>query len=628
MASREEELKELAELEELAQLEALAAQETGIMPSSPKEPGLLEKATRGLNLAGGAVRGAIAGAVEPLIGKDIVSAEEVASGTVPGTSELLARAGMGEGYRLSDLLSKAAVVNPLLAPANLMYSTGILEKGGTFDPTARGMAGLAGDIATDPATYLLPYLKGVKAAVPASKAAVRFGEILLNPIGEAVTAGAKGLGTLGEMAATKLSQFTPEEAKQYIRNAPAVKEAVKLLGGKENLDIAQEKAYAALNKMRETLSKAGIQADAEYNELIQGKNVTLNLNTIKELARDLPEKTKNEVLNIAKKVETNLEAYRPFQPEFATTEARQRGVEGLTYAPKQPEIIPSEVAIAAEEQPSLFAMEALPETAPPQFVRTPQPPFMEQVATPKAGPSQMDFLMSQLEATKVPAGTTKAMPGFSEYFPSEATPFSQMLQEPLPIPARSTLPELATVAAPEARRLKQIAQQEAAYGRSVPVTAKGAPRYTEYADIANMINEQLRTIEGTKALDDFMRQGMVLQEAIEKGEMAPLQFLKTQSEDVSATLARAAKRTGDKGVFDLANQLSAARKIIGKGDYDDWVSRAGLRLAGRSSLKAIDKFAQTGKATQQMLNTVMKDPNVPSQVWMQMLRSKPEGEQK
>jgi hypothetical protein len=236
--------------------------------------------------------------------------------------------------------------------------------------------------------------------------------------------------------------------------------------------------------------------------------------------------------------------------------------------------------------------------------------------------------MSQLEATKVPAGTTKAMPGFSEYFPSEATPFSQMLQEPLPIPARSTLPELATVAAPEARRLKQIAQQEAAYGRSVPVTAKGAPRYTEYADIANMINEQLRTIEGTKALDDFMRQGMVLQEAIEKGEMAPLQFLKTQSEDVSATLARAAKRTGDKGVFDLANQLSAARKIIGKGDYDDWVSRAGLRFAGRASLKALDKFAQTGKATQQMLNTVMKDPNVPSQVWMQMLRSKPEGEQK
>lgn len=603
MASREEELKELAELEELAQLEALAAQEAGIRPSAPKEPGLLEKAARKLNLVSGAARGAIAGAVEPIIGKDIVSAEEVASGTVPGTSELLARAGVGEGYRLSDLLSKAAVVNPMLAPANLMYSTGILKKEGTFDPTARGMVGLAGDIATDPATYLLPYLKGVKAAVPASKAAVRFGEILLNPIGEAVTAGAKGLGTLGEMAATKLSQFTPEEAKQYIRNAPAVKEAVKLLGGKENLDIAQEKAYAALNKMRETLAKAGIQADAEYNELIQGKNVTLNLNTIKELARDLPEKTKNEVLNIAKKVETNLEAYRPFQPEFATTEARQKGVEGLTYAPKQPEIIPSEVAIAAEEQPSLFDL-GVP-----------------------SGP-QRDLLMPPTQATKIPASTTKAMPGFSEYFPSEATPFSQMLQEPLPIPARSTLPELATVGAPEARRLKQIAQQEAAYGRSVPVTAKGAPRYTEYADIANMINEQLRTIEGTKALDDFMRQGMVLQEAIEKGEMAPLQFLKTQSEDVSATLARAAKRTGDKGVFDLANQLSAARKIIGKGDYDDWVSRAGLRLAGRASLKAIDKFAQTGKATQQMLNTVMKDPNVPSQVWMQMLRSKPEGEQK
>lgn len=627
MATREEELKELAELEELEELEKLEAQGKALSTPPKEEPGMLDYAMRGLNYVGGLGRGAVAGAMEPIVGKDLVSAEQVFKGTVPSTLELLQKAGVPKGPSLSEILENRARRNPLFKLPSMMYSeTGEglpLQKGGTFDPNVREMAGLVGDVGLDLSTYVLPWLKMAKVAKPVARTA----EVLLNPIGEGVTAGVKGLGKVGTAMAGKLSQFTPEEAIQYLKNAPAVKEAVQLLGSKESLDIAQEKAYQAINKMRATLEKAGLNADAEMSELLEGKNVTLNLNSIKEMAQELPPKAKLEVDAIIKRTEKNLEAYRPFQPEFVTEQARQKGVEGLTNLPKSPEIIPSEVASKLEEQPSLFGIENLPEVTAPEFTRTPQPPFFEEL--PKTGSATQitEFLMTPLETSKIPARMTKGTPGFSEYFPSEAVPFSQLLQEPLPLPSRSTLQELSTVSAPEARRLKQIAQEEAAYGKSVPVTAKGTPRYTEYADFANMLNKRLREIEGVQSLDDFMRQGIVAQQALEQGERAPLQFLKTQSEDTAAMLARAARRTGDKEVFDLANQLSAARKIIGKGDYDDWVSRAGLRLAGRQSLKAIDKFKQTGRATQDMLNTVIKDPNVPSQVWLNMLRSKPEGEQ-
>jgi hypothetical protein len=596
----------------------LQSQQSAPARVSQKEPGMLDYAMRGLNYAGGLGRAAVAGAMEPIVGKDLVSMEQALKGEVPGSAEIMEKAGV-PNVALSDVLPQ-------------MYSkTGkglALEKGGMFDPTARGAAGLVADIALDPTTYLAAPLKAAqlaKAGTTAGKA-LKLSEILINPIGQGVTAGVKGLGKVGTAMAGKLSQFTPEEASQYLRNAPAVKEAVQLLGNKESLDIAQEKAFQAINKMRDTLAEAGINADTEMTALLEGKNVTLNLNSIKRMAKELPEEAKNEVDAIIKRTEKNLEAYRPFQPEFLTEQSRQKGVEGLTNLPKSPEIIPSEVATKLEEQPSLFGFENLPEVTPPEFARTPQPPFFEEL--PKVSTAQIpEFMLSPLETSKIPAGMTKGTPGFSEYFPSETVPYSQLLQEPLPLPARSTLQELSTVSAPEARRLKQIAQKEAGYGKSVPVTAKGTPRYTEYEDFANMVNERLRNIEGAKALDDFMRQGIVAQEALEQGERAPLQFLKTQSEDTTATLARAARRTGNKEVFDLANQLSAARKIIGKGDYDDWVSRAGLRFAGRQSLKAIDKFGKTGVATQDMLKTVIKDPNVPSQIWLNMLRSKPKGEQ-
>lgn len=603
-----------------------------------KEPGVLDYAFRGLNYVSGLGRGAVAkGLVEPLTGKELVTAKQIGEGTVPSTSEILAKLNVPEGYSLSEIIPS------MYSPTGKEWLK--FEKGGMLDPSVRGAAGLVGDIALDPTTYILPGLKGVGVlgkplASTASKigpVGTRAAEIAFNPLGEAATVTARGLGKVGKAVAGKLSQFSPEEAFQYLRNPTAVKEATELLSDKRNLDIAQQKAFEAVNKMRKTLRSAGEQADQQMSEILEGKNVQANLNSIKQLAENMPEKKKAEVLSIVAKAEKDLKAYRPFEPEFLSTSAEQRGVSGLEVPEvKTPaEMIPPSVVQEVQLQPELFSTGVVtkvePGITPSEVVKLGAGGY-EQIPASMI-PSKTieetiqtsiipDIRSAQISGSITPPKLISA--GRSEFFPTEISKFSELLQEPLALPSRSIRPESATIGAPQARRLKQLLQEEASYGKSSPITSKGAPRYTEYSEEANKLREALRGIEKVSELDDYMRQGIVLQEALEKAETAPLQFLKTQSEDITAGLARAARRTEDKEVFDLANQLSAARKIIGKGDYDDWVSRSGIRLMGRASLKAIDKFQKTGKATREMLNTVIKDPNVPPQVWMEMLRPKQE----
>lgn len=699
-----------------AGLDYLESQSVSAAPvkTKPDEKlGVVDATLRGLNTLSGTTRGVAFQALEPLVGKQIVSMKELGSATVPQTSELLSRMGIPEGYSLSD------IVPSMFTPSGKEWTK--FQKGGFLDPSVRGVAGLVGDIALDPSTYLLPALKGAgilgpKLAPLVSKmgpTATRAAEIALNPLGEAFTGAIKGAGTVGKAVAGKFSQFRPEEAEQYLKNPAAVKEAVSLLSNTKNLDVAQQKAFDAINKMRKTLAQYGKEADVEMNNLLEGKNIQANLNSLKEMSEGMPSKKKAEYLGIIKKAEKDLEAYRPFQPEFGTTTARQQGVEGLTYPQTQPQMVPPSVTEVIPEQQALF------ETTPvkkPEYKKIPQPPsapdttlleaeklvapteedlvnyykwkdaydaLSEKAKNPRAyrynkdiadmpvPPSEEmlqtrivtktpeeeladlseyikaeealkkyesrfpqlkqakepEFLIPPKTVEKVEGQIIPGKPGYSEYFSPEAVKFSQMMQEPLPLPARGIRPEAATIPAQEARRLKQLLQAEAKYGKSSPVTAVGTPRYTEYAEEADKLAESLREIDKVKELDDYMRFGIVSQEALQKGENAPLQFLKNQGEDITAALSRAARRTGNEEVFDLANQLGAARKIIGKGDYDDWVSRSGIRLAGRTALKTIDKFQKTGAASQDMINKVIKDPNVPPQIWMEMLRSKQEGKE-
>ena len=98
-----------------------------------------------LGYPGGLVRGAIAGGLEAATGRDdLVDIKDVLKGEAPGSSEIMEKLGVKEGGSLSDI-----------APS-LYSETGKglkLQKGGLFDPTARGVAGLAADIITDPLTY-------------------------------------------------------------------------------------------------------------------------------------------------------------------------------------------------------------------------------------------------------------------------------------------------------------------------------------------------------------------------------------------------------------------------------------------------------------------------------------------
>lgn len=138
-----------------AGLDYLESQSKSVQQPLPKpekeisDPNLalqaLDIAGRTVDYPAGMVRGAVAGGLEALTGKELVDIKDVLEGRAPESSQILEKLGVPEGYSLSDIIPS-------------MYSEtgkGIrLQKGGFLDPSARGASGLALDIATDPLTYL------------------------------------------------------------------------------------------------------------------------------------------------------------------------------------------------------------------------------------------------------------------------------------------------------------------------------------------------------------------------------------------------------------------------------------------------------------------------------------------
>lgn len=135
-----------------------------------EELGALDYATRGLNFPGGVARGTVAAAAEPLVGKDLVTAEQIMSGTVPGSAELAEKAGVDLTYMYPSLAR------------NLAKLTGQEEN-------LKALAGATADVAFDPASFLSA-IKGTGIAAKAAKT-------LVNPIGEAVGLMGKGAKKIG-----------------------------------------------------------------------------------------------------------------------------------------------------------------------------------------------------------------------------------------------------------------------------------------------------------------------------------------------------------------------------------------------------------------------------------------------
>jgi hypothetical protein len=292
MASKEEELKELAELEELAQLEALAAKESA---PAPVEPTMGDRAMQALNYVGGLGRGTVAAGLEPLIGKDIVSPEEIMTGKVPGSAELMERAGVPAGWSLSTAIP-AAFSEP---------GQGGIEKGGMLDITARGFGGLVGDIALDPSTYVLPMVKGAGMAAKGARVA-------LNPLGEAVGLAGKQIAKTGTAAYKSAFEKADRAlATRYGKGSIAdILKSEKFVGNAEDALKKAEEINQTLGQKigdyRATADASGLMsAPPSYDEaekLIQKYRVASD----------------PKMMNIADSLQETLDSYKAMPPKTAT----------------------------------------------------------------------------------------------------------------------------------------------------------------------------------------------------------------------------------------------------------------------------------------------------------------------
>jgi hypothetical protein len=287
-----------------AKAKAKREAEQAVTPIVSEEPGMLNYAMRGLNYAGGLGRAAIAGAMEPIVGKDLVSMEQALKGEVPGAADIMEKAGV-PNVALSEVLPQ-------------MYSeTGeglALEKGGIFDPTARGVAGLVADVALDPTTYLAAPLKAAqlaKAGTAAGKA-LKLGEILMNPLGEAVGAAGKGLKKSGE-ALYKSAFEKADRALATRYGKGSIADILKSAGFKGSAEEALAKT-AELNQSFGT--KIGNYRTAADASGILEK--PLNFDAAEKVIQKYRSASDPKMMSIADNLQDVLDSYKNMPPKTAT----------------------------------------------------------------------------------------------------------------------------------------------------------------------------------------------------------------------------------------------------------------------------------------------------------------------
>jgi hypothetical protein len=283
--------KQKAEQEMMAQEAAIPAE-----VAQPEEVGMLEKANRFLNLPSGASRAAIAGAIEPLVGKDIVSAQEVTTGTVPDIYELSKRADF-------DLLN--------LTPGfvrNLAKLTGQEE-------LVRKGVGMIGDVYTDPATYLAAPLKAVQVAGkvgPKALAAAKFGEVLLNPIGESIGAGGKATAGLG----SKIYKSAFEKADRALATRYGKGSIADILKSK-NFAGSAEEALAKTQQINQELgSKIGdYRVAADMSGVLESPK---GLETAEKIVQKYRVASDPKMMAIADNLQEVLDSYKTMPPKTAS----------------------------------------------------------------------------------------------------------------------------------------------------------------------------------------------------------------------------------------------------------------------------------------------------------------------
>lgn len=153
MALSQQEEAELATLEKKS-LNSSEEAELAALEARDKPSGMMDYIGRGLDYENMLTRAPLAqlsGLAKP---GEITQAAKL-QGRIPDSSELMRRAGVPAGKSLSDVLP--SWLNPYEEPEKTRKDTWWPDKGGWFDPTARGLGGTIADITMSPSTYV-PFL--------------------------------------------------------------------------------------------------------------------------------------------------------------------------------------------------------------------------------------------------------------------------------------------------------------------------------------------------------------------------------------------------------------------------------------------------------------------------------------
>lgn len=211
-----------------------------------------------LNFTGGLVRGALAGAAEPLVGKDLVSREQVATGTVPGSKELAEKAGVDLTYMYPGFVR------------NLAKLTGQEEN-------LKSLAGATADVAFDPLSYA-PVGKAVSAVAKGVSEipVVAKGIEMASPVVSSIAEGAKGMASKAGTKAMSLLSGVPEESIQtFAKNKQVISELDPVK--------AAELAEQATNDARKLVVEARTNAGKALDQAIaQGGSKPINIQDFKD----------------------------------------------------------------------------------------------------------------------------------------------------------------------------------------------------------------------------------------------------------------------------------------------------------------------------------------------------------
>ena len=182
---------------------------------------------------------------------------------------------------------------------------------------------------------------------------------------------AKAAAPYAKKALGSLIGMSKEEVRQMMEN-PSMFDAVKqAFKGTGSALETQQMARGSLKNLVKDLINVGLSEDEALNAALVGTNVNVDMKAIRQAFSQITDPRARAkaaaLLNEARKYQI---AQRPFQPEFATQEAKQMGVEGLTYPTKA---VPSEAQVIGEvpDQMSFFEPETVMK---PEYPNIPQPP--------------------------------------------------------------------------------------------------------------------------------------------------------------------------------------------------------------------------------------------------------------